>query len=388
MAESFDMVGRLFLGKETEKFKPYEEKEFDSGWQRRTLKFNCGTGNSVHFLQIQGGCNKDGSNLVYFYNKNAKNSESVPFTERKSKAVLDRVAEWNKYVIDLFDKPRYLIDKIIEKKSMTDEEKKILDVDSLEGVKALKEKASKLRKEFISEWDFAKVVKDILTKEEYKDALFKVKGEIDYQYYNGQFYQTLKVRRIYLANKDVEESATANIHFMYSEESFDGEWTNGKFKIHGWIPYYDSEFKKRQFAPLCLTIKASEDEDEEKAKKIDKIRIKRFKVENDEDVYEYGVIANMVNGTEVRKITEEDLTEEQLDAIFCGDITLEDIQRELGNVAGEKVNEFQFAKIMTGYSNGPKDTAYKIYDMGHTAPEDDDNDSFISLDDDDDNLFD
>lgn len=388
MAESFDMVGRLFLGKETDKFKPYEEREFNSGWQNRTLKFNCSTGNSVHFLQIQGGRYKDGSNRVYFYDKEKKERTFVSFTDRKVADVVERAAEWNKFVIDLFDKPRYLIDKVLKKNEINDDEKKILGVDSVEEVKALKEKAIKLRKEYLSEWDFAKVVKDVLSKPEYKDKKFKVKGTIEHSYFNGKHYPALKVQKIYLANDDAEEKATANLHFLYSKESLDDEWTDGKFKINGWLPYYDSASKKTQFAPFTLTIKASNDSDQEKAKRIDAIRIKRFKAESSEDVYEYGVIANIINGAETRKITEEDLTEEQQDALYCGDITMEDIQRELGDVVGDRIHEYQFEKLLAGYSTGPKETTYKVDDMRYQVNEDDDDDSLsYELEDDDDDLF-
>ena len=43
---NFEMIGKLSIPKETEKFHPYQEKQFDSGWIRKQLMFNvaCGVG--------------------------------------------------------------------------------------------------------------------------------------------------------------------------------------------------------------------------------------------------------------------------------------------------------------------------------------------------------
>ena len=41
---NFEMTGKLSISKETEKFKPWSEKTYDSGWVKRRLLFNveCG----------------------------------------------------------------------------------------------------------------------------------------------------------------------------------------------------------------------------------------------------------------------------------------------------------------------------------------------------------
>ena len=64
MAATFEFVGKLKkIEKETEKFKAFEEKRYDSGWTNQTFKFNAINGNNSHVMQIRAGfwSKKDGS---------------------------------------------------------------------------------------------------------------------------------------------------------------------------------------------------------------------------------------------------------------------------------------------------------------------------------------
>ena len=64
MAATFEFVGKLKkIEKETEKFKAFEEKCYDSGWTNQTFKFNAINGNNSHVMQIRAGfwSKKDGS---------------------------------------------------------------------------------------------------------------------------------------------------------------------------------------------------------------------------------------------------------------------------------------------------------------------------------------
>ena len=56
MAATFEFVGKLKkIEKETEKFKAFEEKRYDSGWTNQTFKFNAINGNNSHIMQIRAG---------------------------------------------------------------------------------------------------------------------------------------------------------------------------------------------------------------------------------------------------------------------------------------------------------------------------------------------
>ena len=47
---NFEMTGKLSISKETEKFKPWDERKYDSGWVKRRLLFNVTCGDNRHML--------------------------------------------------------------------------------------------------------------------------------------------------------------------------------------------------------------------------------------------------------------------------------------------------------------------------------------------------
>ena len=63
MAATFEFVGKLKkIEKETEKFKAFEEKRYDSGWTNQTFKFNAINGTtrtSCRFVQDFGARKTD-----------------------------------------------------------------------------------------------------------------------------------------------------------------------------------------------------------------------------------------------------------------------------------------------------------------------------------------
>ena len=122
---NFEMTGRLSISKETEKFKPWEEKTYDSGWVKRRLLFNVTCGDNRHMLAVDDGSFSDGHGDVYTFSKatidesgNKKKGESmiIPFKERLTSPKIAEVAEFKKYIFDL-EKPgrRYGLEKASER---------------------------------------------------------------------------------------------------------------------------------------------------------------------------------------------------------------------------------------------------------------------------------
>ena len=52
---NFEMTGKLSISKETEKFHPWLEKQYPSGWVKRTLLFNATCGDNRHMLKVDAG---------------------------------------------------------------------------------------------------------------------------------------------------------------------------------------------------------------------------------------------------------------------------------------------------------------------------------------------
>lgn len=376
---NFEMTGKLSISKETEKFHPYTEKTYPSGWVRKQLLFNVTCGDNRHMLTVTAGAFADGHGDIYSFTKggvdengNKVKGESIqiPFKERLTSPRLAEIAEFKKFIIDL-EQPgrRYklqnMADKLHEGKELTDEELKAVGLESKDDVVTALEKSNKKRHEFISEWDYIDFIKKVIGSEKYKDKLFFIRGNGEYQYSDNQqkVYESYIPTRIYLATDDAEPSSTATINIIFNSESLDemSVEEKGKYYVNGHMMEYDQNRKAN--IPVPVTIVIPVPEDDEKGKK--KAEAFKHKFMVDDDTYkEYGAIVNMLNGAQKTEITEDMLTDEQRKDLDLGIITMDDIRDEIGgNVYGERIREYQLVKPARGFTKGRQDTVWTDEDM-------------------------
>lgn len=376
---NFEMTGKLSLPKETDKFKPYQEKKFESsGWVRKQLMFNVSCGDNRHMLSVTAGAFEDGHGDVYTFTKSSvgENGEKVkgeslkiPFKERLTSPKLDEVAEYKKFIFDL-EEPgrRFKLEKAAEKlkegMSFSDEDLEELGVTDVDSINEELEKSKKRRHEFISEWDYVDYILKVLKSDKYKNRKFHIRGNGEYQYSdtNQKFYESYIPNRIYLAANDAEEYSNATIKLLFNSESFDDASVEekGKYYVSGYMMEYDSNRKSLVPVPTMIVIpEAPEDADEKTKKKVNAIKHKFMVEDGDETFYEYGMVVDMLNGAQKQQITEDMLSDEQKEDLECGLITMEDIEKEVGNgVYGERVREYRFIKPANGFTKGRKETAY------------------------------
>lgn len=403
MAVQFDMTGKLSLPKETEKFKPFETKEYDSGWTNKILKFNCVAGDNRFMLQSKGGYFADGSSKIYAFSKDAvgENGEKIkgeqfiiPWKERLTHPRLAEVVEWKKFIVDLEESGfrrdlRFALNGVKEGKELSEEEIKKFGASDVKGLEKALEESNKKRKEFVAEADFVDFMYKVLNSDKYKNKKFRVMGNYDMQYSDAQnrFYCSYVPNRIYLAADDAEETATANTTLFFDADSLvDAKENKNKYFVNGYVQQYDSARKENVFAPYTIVIHGAKD-DSDLEQKREKIVVKRFTVDDD-SVYEYGIVLKLLDGAQRETVKFEDLTEEQQDSILLGELTLEDIQREIGGVYGERVTENVFVKPARGFSRGREVTSYTS-DMFAIKPLADENTgAFEEADDDSEDLFD
>lgn len=376
---NFEMTGKLSISKETEKFHPYTEKTYPSGWVRKQLLFNVTCGDNRHMLTVTAGAFADGHGDIYSFTKgevdengNKVKGESIqiPFKERLTSPKLAEIAEFKKFIIDL-EQPgrRYklqnMADKLHEGKELTDEELKAVGLESKDDVVTALEKSNKKRHEFISEWDYIDFIKKVIGSEKYKDKLFFIRGNGEYQYSDNQqkVYESYIPTRIYLAADDAEPSSTATINIIFNSESLDemSVEEKGKYYVNGHMMEYDQNRKAN--IPVPVTIVIPVPEDDEKGKK--KAEAFKHKFMVDDDTYkEYGAIVNMLNGAQKTEITEDMLTDEQRKDLDLGIITMDDIRAEIGgNVYGDRIREYQLVKPARGFTKGRQDTVWTDEDM-------------------------
>ena len=372
MADVFDFCGKISLGKETEKFKPVEKKEFQSGWVNHTVKFNVISGNNRILCMAQGGkWINDSKNSIKTYSKSTTDENGktirgsaieIPWSKRFDESEIDRVAGFRRYVVDTGDyKKRYKLQDLVaafENGSVTEEMKTQVGIYSLEDAKAALDRSKAKRKVFISEWDFVDYVVKMLQSETIKDKMFNVSGSYEVQYSpgKGRFYTNYHVDRITLAPDDAEPVTDMKINFYYGENAWDDSSydESGKCYVRGWVSYYDGMFKKNGFKDIVVVVK----EDNEKKRNA----LKR-KFSCDDGIKQIGLTLQVMDGAETIELTMDMLDEETRDDIECGLLSWEEVKRDLGGRAiGDRVSELRF-KELTPRKNVAQDTVYAREDM-------------------------
>lgn len=368
------MLGKISIGKATEKFSPYTENVYDSGWKKTSLKFNAVCGDNRHMLQVESGSWADGHGDIYTFSKATVKEDgtkekgesfTIPFKDRLTSKKLADVAEFKKFVFDLEEpgrrfKLKNMVEAIKEGKGVTDEQLAEVGLTSEEEVNEAYEKSLKKHHEFIFEGDFIDFIKKVIESGKYKDKKFLIKGNGNYSYSekNEIVYESYVPQRIYLVADDAEEYSTATFTLLFGSESLDDMSVEekGKYFVNAWEMNYDNNRKANIPVPVTITF-STENEKLATALK------KKFTVDDD-SIKEFGVEVSMLNGAQKTEITEEMLSDEQKEDLELGLITLDDIRKDMGgSVYGERIQEYQFAKVGRGYTSGRKDTVFTADDM-------------------------
>ena len=395
MANVFNFCGKLSIGKETEKFKPIDRKEFKSGWTNTVVKFNCLSGTNRVLCLAQGGkWIDDKKNTVKTFSKSITDENGkvakgeaieIPWGKRFDEDQIAKVAGFKKFVVDTGDyKMRYKLQdaiKAFENDTITEEMMEEVGVDNIDDAKTALEKSKSKRKEFVSEWDFAEYVAKLVSSDKYKSSLFNISGNYEVQYSadKDSFYINYHVNRITLAVDDVEPVTEMKIDFYYGENVWDDSVLDetGKVNLTGWVSYYDSQLKKNGMKPMIVAVR-------EEDKKRNALK-RKFEVDGDE-IKQIGLTVNVIEGAERVELTVDMLSDEDKEDLECGLVEWDDLKKAYGNTAaGDKISEIRFTSL-TAKKNVPQDTVYHVEDMcpaKETAEEDVVTDLFADDSDDD-----
>jgi hypothetical protein len=401
MAINFQFIGKIALGKDSEKFHPIERKEFTSGWMNTSVKFNCVSGTNRILCVAQGGKWKDDKkNSVKTFSKSTTDANGkvtkgekieISWAKRFDKDQIERVAGFKKFIVDTGDyKMRYKLQDLVkafENGTVTDAQMEEFGIDNVEDAKATLEKSQAKRKEFISEWDFAEYMIKVAHSDKMKDKLFTISGDYEIQYNpeKDRFYTNYHVNRVTLAAEDAEPKTEMKIDFLFGEDSWDDSNYDetGKIIVNGWVSYYDSNLKKNGFKDMVVVIR------EDNIKKRNALK-RKFTC--DDGIKQIGLTLSVIEGAEVIELTMDMLDDETREDIECGLLDFEDVKRELGGRAiGDRISELRFTEL-TPKKNVAEDTTYTADDMHpareEIAEEDEgDDDEVVNLfDDEDDDL--
>ena len=399
MNNTFEFVGKIVPCKETEKFKPYSETKFDSGWAKKQIKFNIVCDTNRHLLEsssLYDSKNTDKMKIYTFSKGTTSDSGEkvkgekmeVSFKDRTKPEIIEKVAEFKKFVVDTeVSKRRYNLEKAIDKfkdGSITDEQMESLGVHSIDECEKALVESKKKKHEFISEYDFVDYLDKFVNSEKIKNMTFRATGKytLEYNEKSDVWYRKFTVTRIYRVADDETPKSQATLGLVFGREAIDDNDFDDTKKIHinGFLSAYLSTYKKNCFCPITLTLDGKGDDKAEKKALAFKKKFV-FPDSCDCDYREIGLVCNVLDGAQKVELTEDMLSEEQQENLEFGLITMDEIRRELGkDVYGDRVTDIVIDSLCRGFSGGAKDTAYSDKDFGkpriETTDTDDEEDIF------------
>lgn len=372
MANNFQFVGKIALGRDSEKFHPIERRDFTSGWTTTTVRFNCVSGTNRVLCMTQGGkWTDDKKNNVKTFGKSTTDANGnvtkgekieISWNKRFDDDQIAKVAGFRKFVVDTGDyKMRYKLQNLVkafENGNVTSEQMEEFGIDNLDDAKLALEKSQAKKKEFLTEWDFAEYMVKVCQSEKLKNKLFVISGnyEITYNADKDRFYTNYHVSRVTLAEEGSEPKTEMKVDFYYGDNAWDDSTYDetGKCFVNGWLDYYDNNLKKPGFKPAVVVIRENEENKRNALKR---------KFSCDDVIKQIGLTLSVIEGAETIELTMDMLDEETREDIECGLLDFEDVKRELGGRAiGDKVSELRFAEL-TPKKNVAQDTMYSVDDM-------------------------
>ena len=346
---NFEIICTLKAAKDSNNFKAFEVRDFDSGWQNTRYRFNAISGNNRFMLEIGGGKWKDDKkNRIFTFAKAEQGKKperlEVKWEDRKNSDVIEQVAGFRIYTCNL----------------LTYDERKVLEDEG----KA--DEANKKNHQFLEKTEFATLVKKVIDSGKYENAKFKILGSVDFQYSekNNQFYRTLSVNKIYKVPDDTPYKAEMTLDAFYTDGAIDAESYDDTKKMffNCYTNYYFSSVKGNRFVPVTLVINGNGDEKAEKRAMGFKKKLTEF--DDDATVRKVGLVCDMIDGAESVAIQYSDLDDETKENIDAGLISEEDAIKALGgNMMGNRVTEYRVQSLSRTSAKGSEPTVFVEEDL-------------------------
>lgn len=336
MAATFEFVGKLKkIEKETDKFKTFDEKRYDSGWTNQIFKFNAVNGNNSHIMQVRAGfwSKPDGSvdvgkMKIYARSKAEGGAKSqqleVAFSDRTNPEVLAKIAYYSKFGINL-NKPG-------------------------------EEKTASNDHEYLFEGDFMNALRKLMDNPNFTGRKIRIKGTMDVRYEEstGIFYRTFVPSRVWFANDDEPDMMKLSIDLIYGPGAVEED--GDILRVNCYHRYYDKNYRKdsckgQATCPIQFVVRDP---------KVFELVRRRFTNFPDECKFaKLDATLDIINGTELVPLTYDDLPDDAKENIDFGQTTLEEEICAAGGTAyGNRVTELRFRA-----TRNAQGTAYEAEDL-------------------------
>lgn len=384
MAVYFDAIGTIHPIKETEKFKAVEYRRFDSGYAKKTLRFNFRTDTgSITNMEISA---------LYL-----SNEDGTPASECRT---FDREEGWIDYCdkkeypnkgnfrITLFpDHAPYKVANVLKsykdgKLSTYDADKYNLHSDG--DYNALDARYSSCVKRFLFDIDYLNYLERLMANYDryFKGKLMKVSGEWTFEYsaQKDTIYKKFVPNHIsYCYDEEPVQAITLKVPFVFKGKNPIVEKDDKKI-LKGYTTYFAREYKMETFKgryldPIEIIIPEN----------LEKSVSNRFAQEDPTVTSEYklwNLNCVYINGAEKKDIEEFDLSPDEKFDIECGFRTLEEIKAEheradkgddgkgkynSNKVYGDRITEIRLLKC--GEKGNPENAEYEDGQTEHPTHE-------------------
>lgn len=328
----FEMVGKLALAKDSDKRKCFEEIRYKKGeknkqgvprkddFTMRNLRLTMKSGDNFFNVDVKG--NLIGSEDTAIIKSMKKTSEgkyeNCEFKYKDREKHVGELAEFKKCVF----------------------------VNGNE------------RNEFVNEYEFSMFVHNELSKEENQSKLYKIVGDIEYSEYTNpktnetNIYTNYKVNRIYVVKEDTEQTATATMDMLITENAIDDSELEekGSFKISGYVPQYLNKEQPNKGYFQILEFPLNIEDETKRRIKFDLIK-GLFNFEGSE-LAKIGFKINLINKIEEVEFDESMLTDEEKMYIELEIMSLNDFKDKYGKGKGGYIKKFEVDKISATYRLG------------------------------------
>ena len=255
--------------------------------------------NNMGFVELFGSIPKDG--IIKTFNTDGEKIE-IKYEERFDKDIIKTVAGFRKFTVDLGE--------------------------DLGG-----------RKEFISAYDAALYIKDMLPQ---YDGKICVTGQMQKQWYKDKYYDKFQLQNIYAVDDEHKNRLLITTDIYYRKDCVDKSDYKEEKKIYidGFVSQYIDKDEGTKFIPQRFVFSAAKyDLENERHKKLLAYKKKYIEPSSKKWVHLLWDVV-MINGAEEVEFDESQLTDAQKEQIELGIKTLEDF-RPNGSIFGERAYEYR-----------------------------------------------
>lgn len=247
---------------------------------------------------------------------NDNNSIEIPWKDRLKPEIINMVASYRKYTIDIGEE----------------------------------------REEFISQLDFVERAAELLST---YNGRIGVSGTFNVSENKGKFYNHYQIQRIYKVNDDIKSKSEVSVDIFYNKDSLDkADWESEKvLTLNGYIYQYINKDTGYKFIPMSFTFNASKAnmKDEKQAAKV-QYRLEYLDIQN-KKMCHIPWQCKAIRGADEVEFDESMLTKAQKRQVELGLASVDDFKE---SVYGDRVEQIRLVlPILKGdFIDGIVETEY------------------------------